>query len=121
NSFVTVFVALELFSLCLYVLVALDVDDLSSLEGGLKYLIVGAVGAGLLLYGSALVYGTTGAFEFDRIARSITSGSSDDPLLLTGLGLILVGLGFKANAAPFHMWTPDAYEGAPTPLTTSMS
>jgi NADH-quinone oxidoreductase subunit N len=121
NSFVTVFVALELFSLCLYVLVALDVDDLSSLEGGLKYLIVGAVGAGLLLYGSALVYGTTGAFEFDRIARAITSGGSDDPLLLTGLGLILVGLGFKANAAPFHMWTPDAYEGAPTPVTAFMS
>ena len=121
NSFVTVFVALELFSLCLYILVALDVDDLGSLEGGLKYLIVGAVGAALLLYGSALVYGATGAFEFDRIAEAVRAGDNRDPLLLTGLGLILVGLGFKANAAPFHMWTPDAYQGAPTAVTTFMS
>jgi NADH-quinone oxidoreductase subunit N len=121
NSFVTVFVALELFSICLYVLVAIDVDDLKSLEGGLKYLIVGAVGAGLLLYGAALVYGVTGAFEFDLIADAVRRGDHLDPVLLTGLGLILVGLGFKANAAPFHMWTPDAYQGAPTPVTTFMS
>src|SRR4029079_14016856 len=74
NSFVTVFVALELFSLCLYILVALDVDSLGSRECGIKYLIVGAGGAALLLYGSALVYGATGAFEFDRIAEAVRAG-----------------------------------------------
>jgi NADH-quinone oxidoreductase subunit N len=120
NSFVTVFVALELLSICLYILVAMDVDTLSSLEGGLKYLIVGAVGAALLLYGAALVYGATGAFEFDRIAAG-ARGRGDDALLLGGLALVIVGLAFKANAAPLHMWTPDAYEGAPTPVTTFMS
>jgi NADH-quinone oxidoreductase subunit N len=121
NSFVTLFVALELFSICLYILVALDVDDLGSLEGGLKYLVVGAVGAALLLYGAALVYGGTGALEFDRVANAVSNGDNRDPLLLSGLGLILVGLAFKSNSAPFHMWTPDAYQGAPTSITTFMS
>jgi NADH-quinone oxidoreductase subunit N len=120
NSFVTVFVALELLSICLYILVAMDADSLSSLEGGLKYLIVGAVGAALLLYGAALVYGTTGALEFDRIATA-ARGHSTDAVLLGGIALVIAGLGFKANAAPLHMWTPDAYEGAPTPVTAFMS
>ena len=113
NSFVTVFVALELLSICLYILVAMDSDELLSLEGGLKYLIVGAVGAALLLYGAALVYGSTGQLEFDAIAR-VARGQGDD-------ALVIAGLGFKANAAPLHMWTPDAYEGAPTPVTAFMS
>ena len=113
NSFVTVFVALELLSICLYILVAMDSDELLSLEGGLKYLIVGAVGAALLLYGAALVYGSTGQLEFDGSAR-VARGQGDDALLIAGLG-------FKANAAPLHMWTPDAYEGAPTPVTAFMS
>ena len=120
NSFVTVFVALELLSICLYILVAMDSNELLSLEGGLKYLIVGAVGAALLLYGAALVYGSTGHLEFDGIAR-VARGQGDDALLLGGIALVIVGLGFKANAAPLHMWTPDAYEGAPTPVTAFMS
>ena len=120
NSFVTVFVALELLSICLYILVAMDSDELLSLEGGLKYLIVGAVGAALLLYGAAMVYGATGSFEFDRIAAG-ARGHGDDALLLGGMALVIAGLAFKANAAPLHMWTPDAYEGAPTPVTTFMS
>ena len=120
NSFVTVFVALELLSICLYILVAMDSAELLSLEGGLKYLIVGAVGAALLLYGAALVYGATGQLEFDGIARA-ARGHGDDALLLGGIALVIAGLGFKANAAPLHMWTPDAYEGAPTPVTAFMS
>ncbi len=121
NSFVTTFVALELFSICLYVLVAIETDDLLSLEGGLKYLIVGSIGAAFLLYGAALVYGATGQLEFDRIRTVLATGDPHGVLLLGGIALVLVGLGFKANAAPFHMWTPDAYEGAPTPVTAFMS
>ncbi len=122
NSLMILFIALELFSIALYVLVAIDVDAISGLEGALKYLIIGSVGAAFLLYGSALVYGATGQIEFDRIAQQLSHGA--DPksgVLLLGLALIIVGLGFKANAAPFHMWTPDAYEGAPTPVTAFMS
>jgi len=121
NSFVTTFVALELFSICLYVLVAIETDDLLSLEGGLKYLIVGSVGAAFLLYGGALVYAAAGQLEFDRIRAALADGDPHGVLLLAGIAFVLVGLGFKANAAPFHMWTPDAYEGAPTPVTTFMS
>jgi NADH-quinone oxidoreductase subunit N len=121
NSLVTTFVALELFSICLYVLVAIETDDLLALEGGLKYLIVGSVGAAFLLYGSALVYGATGQLEFDRIAAALRHGDPHGVLLLAGIALVIVGLGFKANAAPFHMWTPDAYQGAPTPVTAFMS
>jgi len=121
NSFVTAFVALELFSICLYVLVAIETDDLLSLEGGLKYLIVGSVGAAFLLYGAALVYGASHALEFDRIRASLSHGDAHPVLLLAGVALVIVGLGFKANAAPFHMWTPDAYEGAPTAVTAFMS
>ena len=119
NSFVTLFVALELFSIALYVLVAIDTDSESSLEGSLKYLIVGSVGAAFILYGAALVYGATGQLEFDRIAAA--GGDRHGVLLLAGIAFVVVGLGFKSNAAPFHMWTPDAYEGAPTPVTTFMS
>ena len=119
NSFVTLFVALELFSIALYVLVAIDIDSEPSLEGGLKYLVVGSVGAAFILYGAALVYGATGQLEFDRIAAA--GGDRHGVLLLAGIAFVVVGLGFKANAAPFHMWTPDAYEGAPTPVTTFMS
>jgi NADH-quinone oxidoreductase subunit N len=121
NSFVTGFVALELFSLALYVLVAIETDDLRSLEGGLKYLIVGSVGAAFLLYGAALTYGASGQLEFDRIRSGLAQGDSHDVLALMGLTMVVAGLGFKANAAPFHMWTPDAYEGAPTPVTAFMS
>ena len=121
NSFVILFVALELFSIALYILVAIAAEHRSSLEGGLKYLIVGSVGAALILYGAALVYGSTGQLEFDRIRQAAAAGDAHAPLLLTGIALVLAGLGFKANAAPFHMWTPDAYEGAPTPITGFMS
>ena len=118
NNLMTLFLGLEWFSIALYVLCALDIDLIGSLEAGLKYLIVGSVGSATLLFGSALVYGTTGELEFEEIAAS---GHSHDALLLVGLAMIITGLGFKASAAPFHMWTPDAYQGAPTPVTAFMS
>jgi NADH-quinone oxidoreductase subunit N len=122
NNLMTVFLGLEWFSICLYVLCAMDLDSVRSLEAGLKYLIVGSLGSGVLLFGSALVYGATEALEFGQIAASIReNGLEDDPLLLVGLAMILAGLAFKASAAPFHQWTPDVYEGAPSPVTAFMS
>ena len=121
NSFVIVFVALELFSLALYILVAIELDALSSLEASLKYLVVGSVGAAFLLYGSAFIYGATGQLEFDRIRAVLSAGGHHNPVLLIGVAMVIVGLGFKSNAAPFHMWTPDAYEGAPTTVTAFMA
>jgi NADH-quinone oxidoreductase subunit N len=122
NNLMVLFLSLEWFSLCLYILCAIDYELAGPLEAGLKYLIVGGFGSAFLLFGSALVYGSTGELQFDRIAGAIGSqGLTGDSLLLTGLALMLVGLGYKASAAPFHMWTPDVYEGAPTPVTAFMS
>jgi NADH-quinone oxidoreductase subunit N len=117
-NLMTLFLGLEWFSISLYVLCAIDYDLVGSLEAGLKYLIVGAVGSATLLFGSALVYGASGELSFDKIAAS---SHAHDSLLVVGLAMVIVGLGFKASAAPFHMWTPDAYQGAPTPVTAFMS
>jgi NADH-quinone oxidoreductase subunit N len=122
NSLLTLFLGLEWFSISLYILCAIDYRRERSLEAGLKYLVVGGFGSAVLLFGSALVYGATGKLTFDGIAEAVTAGGlSGDALLLTGLAMILVGLGFKASAAPFHMWTPDVYEGAPTSVTAFMA
>jgi len=118
NNLLTLFLALEWFSICLYILCAIDRDRLSGLEAGLKYLVVGGFGSAVLLFGSALVYGSTGRIDFPGIAAA---DREHDTLLLLGLAMIIAGLGFKASAAPFHMWTPDVYEGAPTPVTAFMS
>ena len=120
GNLMTLFLALEWFSICLYVLCAIHYERVAGLEAGLKYLIVGSVGSAVLLFGSALVYGATGELEFSRIAQS-SGAIGDDPLLLAGLAMIITGLGFKASAAPFHQWTPDVYEGAPTPVTAYMA
>jgi NADH-quinone oxidoreductase subunit N len=118
SNLLTLFLGLEWFSIGLYVMCAIDIDLVGSLEAGLKYLIVGGFGSAFLLFGSALVYGATGQLQFDKIADAIGSqGLAGDSLLVVGLALVLVGLGYKASAAPFHMWTPDVYEGAPTPVT----
>jgi NADH-quinone oxidoreductase subunit N len=118
----SLFLGLEWFSICLYILCAIEIDLVSSLEAGLKYLVVGSFGSAVLLFGLALVYGATGELEFGAIAREIEAqGIVNDGLVLAGLAMTIAGLGFKASAAPFHMWTPDVYEGAPTPVTAFMS
>ena len=117
-NLMTLFLGLEWFSIGLYILNAIDIDLIGSLEAGLKYLIVGAVGSATLLFGSALVYGATGELSFDKIAAA---GHAHDAMLVAGLAMIIAGLAFKSSAAPFHMWTPDAYQGAPTPVVSFMS
>jgi NADH-quinone oxidoreductase subunit N len=119
---VVVFIGLELLSIPLYVLCATEMRREHSLESGLKYLIIGSVGSATLLYGLALIYGATGATDFGAIAEAITAnGLSGNVLLLTGIALCVGGLSFKASVAPFHQWTPDVYEGAPTPITAFMA
>jgi NADH-quinone oxidoreductase subunit N len=119
---VALFVGIELLSIPLYVLCATELKREHSLEAGLKYLIVGAVGSATLLYGLALIYGATGSTDFSAIANALSSGSlATDPLTLTGIALCVAGLCFKASVAPFHQWTPDVYEGAPTPITAFMA
>jgi len=121
-NLITLFLALEWFSIALYVMCALDYDLEGSLEAGLKYLIVGSFGAATLLFGSALVYGATGQVSFGGIAHAIsTQGLTGNALLVLGIALMIAGLSFKMSAAPFHMWTPDVYEGAPTTVTAWMS
>jgi NADH-quinone oxidoreductase subunit N len=119
GNLMTLFLGLEWFSISLYILTAISVERLASLEAGLKYLIVGSFGSAVLLFGSAFVYGATGAIGFDEIAQR--AGDAEPLFLVTGLAMMLVGLAFKASAAPFHMWTPDVYQGAPTPVTGFMA
>jgi NADH-quinone oxidoreductase subunit N len=123
SDLITLFVGIELLSIPLYVLCATELRRATSLEAGLKYLVIGSVGSATLLYGLALLYGATGAMQFDAIAAALDSDelSATDPLLLTGIGLAATGLAFKASVAPFHQWTPDVYQGAPTPITTFMA
>ena len=118
DNLMTLFLGLEWFSLCLYVLVAIDSERETSLEAGLKYLIVGGFGSAVLLFGSALVYGATAELSFGAIAAA---DPTSDAFLFAGLAMILAGLAFKVSAAPFHMWTPDVYEGAPTSVTAFMA
>jgi NADH-quinone oxidoreductase subunit N len=122
TNLITLFLGIELLSIPLYVLCAIDVGRRTSLEAGLKYLVIGSVGSATLLYGLAFVYGASGSTDFGEIAASISrSGVLGDPLLLTGIALAATGLAFKASVAPFHQWTPDVYQGAPTPVTAFMA
>jgi NADH-quinone oxidoreductase subunit N len=116
NDLISLYVGLELQSLSLYVVAAIDRDSARSSEAGLKYFVLGALSSGMLLYGASLVYGFTGTTTFPQIAAALgASGSSLG--LVFGLVFIIAGLAFKVSAVPFHMWTPDVYEGAPTPVT----
>ncbi len=122
QNLVTFFVAIETLSIPLYILCATNLRREQSLESGLKYLIVGSLGSATLLYGMAFVYGGSGSTDFAGIAAGVAhKGLLGDPLILVGIALVAVGLAFKTSIAPFHQWTPDVYEGAPTPITAFMA
>ncbi len=114
GDLISLYVGIELHSLALYVLAAFHRDDLKASEAGLKYFVLGALSSGLLLYGASLVYGFTGSMRFEDIAA--VASADPGPGLIFGLVFLICGLAFKVSAAPFHMWTPDVYEGAPTPV-----
>ena len=122
QNLVSFFVGIETLSIPLYILCATDMKREGSLESGLKYLIVGSLGSATLLYGMAFIYGGSGSTDFGGIAHGISqAGILHDPLVLVGIGMAAVGLAFKTSIAPFHQWTPDVYEGAPTPITSFMA
>jgi NADH-quinone oxidoreductase subunit N len=115
NDMISLYLGLELQSLALYVVAAIHRDSARSTEAGLKYFVLGALASGILLYGISLVYGFTGQTGFEAIVTALAEGRSTG--LVIGLVFVLAGLAFKISAVPFHMWTPDVYEGAPTPVT----
>jgi NADH-quinone oxidoreductase subunit N len=122
NDLIVVFLALEILSIALYVLAAFDPARLESGEAGLKYFVLGALSSAVMLYGVAMVYGATGTTSLTGIAAFLAANTLfSSGLLLAGFALILVGLGFKVAAVPFHMWTPDVYQGSPTPVTAFMA
>ncbi len=126
QNLITLFLGIETLSIPLYILCASETRREASLEAGLKYLVVGSVGSATLLYGLGLVYGATGSTDFAAIGNALSQGKLaggvlGNPMLLTGLGLTIVGFAFKASVAPFHQWTPDVYEGAPTAITAFMA
>ena len=116
SSFLSLYMGLELQSLALYVLAAFNRDNLRSTEAGLKYFVLGALSSGMMLYGISLIYGFTGSVEFSAIAH-VLHGAGAGLGVVIGLVFLISGLAFKVSAVPFHMWTPDVYEGAPTPIT----
>ncbi|MGN6870692.1 MAG: NADH-quinone oxidoreductase subunit N, partial [Solirubrobacteraceae bacterium] len=126
QNLVTLFLGIELLSIPLYILCAAETRREASLESGLKYLVVGSVGSATLVYGLGLIYGATGSTDFASIGTALSQsklagGALGSPMVFTGLGLTIVGFAFKASVAPFHQWTPDVYEGAPTPITAFMA
>ncbi|MEQ1573211.1 MAG: NADH-quinone oxidoreductase subunit N [Vicinamibacterales bacterium] len=122
NDLLVLFIALEIMSLAVYVLTGIRRDDQRSSEAAFKYFLLGAFSSAFFLYGIAFTYGVTGSTRLDRVGTFLAAQSmADNPLLLVALGLLLVGFAFKISAVPFHMWTPDAYEGAPAIVTGFMS
>ena len=117
NDLIVVFLGLETMSLALYVLAGIFRTRIEAGEASMKYFLLGAFASGFFLYGIALIYGATGSTNFTKIGAAAAAGAARDPLLLIGFGLLLVGFGFKISAVPFHMWTADVYEGAPTSVT----
>jgi NADH-quinone oxidoreductase subunit N len=117
SNLMTLYLGLELQSLALYVLAAFARDNLRSSEAGLKYFVLSGLASGLLLYGISLVYGFSGTMDFRALHQTLMTPAAAAPGLIVGLVFVLVGLAFKISAVPFHMWTPDVYEGAPTPVT----
>ena len=123
NDLISLYVGLELQSLSLYVIAAFQRDDTRSTEAGLKYFVLGAVASGMLLYGSSLIYGFTGTTNFDQLGAlfAVPGDHRTSIGVIFGIVFIIAGLSFKVSAVPFHMWTPDVYEGAPTPVTAFFS
>ncbi len=117
NHFLTLYLGLELLSLSLYAMVALQRDSAIATEAAMKYFILGALASGLLLYGMSMLYGATGSLELGAVSSSIHSGHANKTLLVFGLVFVVSGLAFKLGAVPFHMWVPDVYHGAPTAMT----
>jgi NADH-quinone oxidoreductase subunit N len=117
NDLITLYVGLELQNLALYVVAGFNRDSVRSSEAGLKYFVLGALSSGMLLYGASLVYGFTGTTAFADITKLLAGGGAPSTGLIVGVIFVVVGLAFKVSAVPFHMWTPDVYAGAPTPVT----
>ncbi|HPQ88471.1 MAG TPA: NADH-quinone oxidoreductase subunit N, partial [Gammaproteobacteria bacterium] len=116
NNYITLYLGLELLALSSYALVAYDRENMTSNESAIKYFVLGAIASGMLLYGMSMVYGATGSLQLDAISTQIANTQSS-MLLVLGLVFIMVGVAFKLGAAPFHMWVPDVYQGAPTATT----
>jgi NADH-quinone oxidoreductase subunit N len=122
QNLLSFFIGFELLSIPLYVMCGSAIRREASLEAGLKYLIIGSLGSATMLYGFALIYGATGSTDFSLIADAVgPGGEADETLTLFGAGMVMVGLAFKLSLAPFHQWTPDVYQGAPTPVTAFMA
>jgi NADH-quinone oxidoreductase subunit N len=124
SSFLTVYLGLELMSLCLYAMVALNRDSATATEAAMKYFVLGALASGLLLYGMSMIYGATGSLALPEIARAVSNlaaGGTDHRFLVFGLVFLVAGLAFKIGVVPFHMWIPDVYHGAATPVTLVIS
>jgi NADH-quinone oxidoreductase subunit N len=121
SSLMTLYMGLELQSLAIYVLAAFARDDVRSSEAGLKYFVLSALASGLLLYGISLVYGFSGTMDFAKLPQAVTGAGDVSTGLMVGVAFVIAGLAFKLSVVPFHMWTPDVYEGAPSPVTAFMS
>lgn len=121
GELLTAYIALELLSFSLYVMASYSKWDAKSNEAGIKYILIGAFSSGILLYGISLIYGSVGTTTFSGISEALTAGTDIRPAFLAGLILLVVGLGFKVVAVPFHMWAPDVYEGAPVPVTAYLA
>ncbi|MCU7936309.1 MAG: NADH-quinone oxidoreductase subunit NuoN [Candidatus Thiodiazotropha sp. (ex Dulcina madagascariensis)] len=117
NSFLTIYLGLELLALCLYALVAFNKDSTQGAEAAMKYFVLGALASGMLLYGISMIYGATGTLRFDELAQQVTQGDLNRLVMVFGIVFLVIGLAFKLGAVPFHMWVPDVYHGAPTPVT----
>ena len=117
GSLITLYLGLELMSLCLYAMVAFDRESGIAAESAIKYFVLGSMASGTLLYGMSIVYGVTGGLELSAIATAVKGGLADNVGLIFGIAFLIVGIGFKLGAVPFHMWIPDVYEGSPTCVT----